>query len=293
MKRFFLVLCMLLLPSLACAKVKAVASFSVIGDMVRQVAGNDADVQVLVGPNGNAHEYEPTPADARLIADANIVFVNGLGFEGWMERLIASAGYKGRVVAVSTGVKPLTALGHEDPHAWQDVANAKLYAANIRDALAAMDKDHAADYARNAAAYIAQLDALDAWIQARIATVPPQKRKVISAHDAFGYFAARYGVTFIAPLGMSADSQPSAADIARIIDAVRKQDIAAVFLENMADPRLMEQIKQDSGAHLGGTLYSDALSAMGGPAADYIAMQRHNVAELVAAMQENPGKLTH
>ncbi|HEU5047756.1 MAG TPA: metal ABC transporter substrate-binding protein [Rickettsiales bacterium] len=292
MKALLISMLVLLLPMQASAqhKLKVVASFSVLGDIVHQVAQNDADVQVLVGPNGNAHEYEPTTADARMIADADIVFVNGLGFEGWMQRLIASAGYKGRVVTVSAGVKPITTLGHEDPHAWQDVANVKLYAANIRDALAQTDMEHAADYTRNADAYIAQLEALDTWVKAQIASVPPQKRKVISAHDAFGYFAAHYGVVFIAPLGMSAESQPSAADIARIIDAVRKQDIRAVFLENMADTRLMEQIKQDSGAHLGGTLYSDALSPPHGPAADYLAMQRHNVAELVAAMQENPGK---
>ncbi len=278
--------------ALADGKPKVVASFSILGDMVREVAGDNVELTVLVGANGDTHEYEPTPADGKTLAQADVVLVNGLGLEGWMERLIQSSGYKGRMAVATAGVTVLQGGEHggSDPHAWQDVKNGKMYVANIRDALMAADGAHAKLYQANAQAYMLKLDMLDEWVRAQIATVPAAKRQVISTHDAFQYFAKAYGVTFIAPLGMSTEAQASAADMARLVDQVRAQKITAVFFENMTDSRLIAQLEKDAGAHVGGTLYSDALSAASEPAPSYVMMFKHNVPQLVAAMKLNPGK---
>ncbi len=286
--RFLLLLVSLMaipLHAHAQRKLHVVASFSVIGDMVRQVAGENVDLKTLVAAGGNVHEYEPTTADARILANADIVFVNGLGLEGWIKRLIVASGYKGRVITLTRGVAAEIIAGQEDPHAWQDPRNAITYATNIRDALIAADTQDAGQYRSNADAYVRKLLALDAWGAGEINKVPKDKRKVICQHDSFGYFAQRYGVEFISPLGVSMHGQPSAAMMARIIDQVRKQKITAVFLENMSDPRMMRQLQEDAGGRIGGTLYSDSLSSPSGPAPDYITMFRHNVTELVSAMQ--------
>ena len=266
------------------APIPVVATFSILGDFVREVGGEAVDVAVIVGPDGDAHVYEPTPADGRKLQQAKLVFVNGLGFEGWLDRLIAASRTKARVVVASAGVKPRRLEGHPDPHAWQDVANARRYVENIRDALKSADPARAALFEARAGAYLQKLDALDAEVQAAIEKIPKERRRVVSTHDAFGYFSARYGVEFIAPQGVSTESEASARDVARIIDAVKKEKVAAVFLENVLDPRLARSISADSGAKLGGELYSDALSPPDGPAPDYIAMVRHNVKELVEAL---------
>jgi len=272
------------------APVKVVASFSIIGDMVHQVGGDNITLTTLVGPDGDAHMYQPTPADAKAIASADLVIVNGLGLEGWIGKLITSSGYTGDIVPAIRDVKPLSFSGEglaQDPHAWQDVANAKRYVATIRDALATADPAHANDYRVNAARYTSELDALDGWVKSEIARVPVNSRKVITSHDAFQYYGKAYGVEFIAPLGLSTDSEASARDIAALIDQIRKAHVRALFLENMTDGRLMRQLETDGGAHIGGTLYSDALSTAGGPAPDYMAMMRQNTAALINGMLKN------
>ena len=284
----FLTLLCLPLSGKAEQPLKIVASFSIIGDMVKQIAGNDADLKTLVGANGDAHEYEPTAADAKTIAQADIVFINGLGLEGWIERLIKSSGYKGKVITLTAGITPLKKGTHEDPHAWQDIENAKIYVRNISATLQTANPTQSKKYKENTDAYINKLTEVDGWVKQKISKIPPEKRKVISMHDAFQYFARQYGIEFIAPLGNSTESDVSAADMARIIDAVRKRHITAIFLENMTDSRLIKQLESDAKAHIGGTLYSDALSEPDGPAADYIGLFRHNVAALTAAMQNNP-----
>ncbi len=261
-----------------------VASFSIIGDLAKEVGGDRVAVSTLVGPDGDAHVYQPTPADGRRIAEAKVIFVNGLGFEGWLERLIGAAKGKGAVVALGKGVAARADEQGSDPHAWQDVANAKIYVAEIRDALVAADPDGAATYKANAAAYLARLDALDAEIVRTLAAIPQERRRLVSTHDAFGYFSARYGVEFIAPQGVSTEAEASARDIARIIDSVRRNKVAAVFLENISDPRLARRISTETGARLGGTLYSDALSGPEGDGGTYIDMMRHNVRELAKAL---------
>jgi zinc/manganese transport system substrate-binding protein len=275
-------------------RVKAVASFSILADLVRAVGGDRVDVTSLVGPNGDAHVFDPAPADAGRIADASIVVVNGLGLEGWLDRLIKASGTRARVVVATQGVQPIDsteserhgdhARRHADPHAWQSVANARLYVANIRDGLTGVDPDGRETYAANATRYLAELDALERDVTAAIARIPPERRRIITTHDAFGYFAHAYGVTFIAPQGVSTSSEASAKDVARIIRQIRAEKVPAVFLENVSDPRLMQRIAAESGARIGGKVFSDALSEPGGPAPTYLAMMRNNMRAFDAAL---------
>jgi zinc/manganese transport system substrate-binding protein len=270
-------------------KLKAVATFSILADFVKNVGGDRVDVQALVGPNADAHVYQPSPGDAKALADAKVIFTNGLGFEGWIPRLIKASGTKAPMIVATKGVSPRKAddshgHGDADPHAWQSVTNAKIYAANIRDALLAADPAGKSAYEANAAAYLAKLDALDAEVKAAIEKIPPDRRRIITTHDAFGYFAASYGVAFIAPQGVSTESEVSARDVAKIITQIKKQKIPAVFLENITDDRLLKRIGAESGARVGGTLYSDALTDEQGPASTYIDMMRHNVKQLAQAL---------
>ncbi|AMN39814.1 metal ABC transporter substrate-binding protein [Rhodoplanes sp. Z2-YC6860] len=275
-------------PAHAGDRLKAVASISIIGDLVKNVGGDRVDVATLVGPNSDAHVFSPTPTDAKTLGAAKIVFVNGMGLEGWMTRLVAVSGAKLSPVVVTTSVKPRQAEegGHHavDPHAWQSVANARIYIANIRDGLKTSDPANAATYDANAKAYLDKLDALEREVREAIGKIPADHRKIITTHDAFGYFGQAYGVEFIAPTGVSSDSEPSARDIAKIISQVKRQKIPAVFMENISDPRMMQQIARETGARIGGTLYSDALSGASGPAATYVDMMRNNVRELVKAL---------
>lgn len=288
--------CATLLPAASARaqdKLHVIASFSILGDLVRNVGGERVQVGILVGPNGNAHVYAPSPGDAKSVADAKLVFVNGLGFEGWLERLVKASGTKAPIIVATKGIKPRERAGdrghdHDhgpaDPHAWQSVANAKVYVANIRDALVSADPAGKAAYEANATAYLDKLDALDNDVKAAVAAIPADRRKVISTHDAFGYFQQAYGVEFIAPQGVSTEAEPSARDVARIITQVKKQKIPAVFLENITDARLMQRIAQESGARIGGKLYSDALTDEKGDAPTYIELMRHNIKTLSAAL---------
>lgn len=275
-------------PALA-APVNAVASFSILGDMVKQVGGERVAVTTIVGPNADTHVYEPKPSDAASVAHADIFFVNGLGFEGWMDRFVQSTGYKGPLVVASDGVKSHTMVDEgetvTDPHAWQSLKNGILYAQNIAKGLCTVDADGCSTYQANAKAYEAQIDALDAQVRAAIAAVPEAKRKVITTHDAFLYFGEAYGVQFLAPEGISTDAEPSAADVARLIEQIRSEGVTALFIENMTDSRLIEQIASETGVRMGGELYADALSGPGEGAETYLDMFRHNIGLLIPAMQ--------
>ena len=288
MKRCLLWLCLALImtasPARAADRLNVVASFSILGDFVRKVGGDRVSVTTLVGPDSDAHVYSPTPADAKRIADAKLVFVNGLGFEGWLPRLVKSAGGKASIVTATSGIAPLKLGSDADPHAWQSVVNAKLYVANIRDALEAADPANAEAFKSNASRYLADLDALDREVRAAVAQIPDSRRKVISTHGAFGYFAAAYGVQFIAPVGVSTESEASARDVAAIITQIRTAKIPAVFMENISDPRLIRRISAETGARVGGTLYSDSLTAEKGDSPTYIAMVRHNIKALTSAL---------
>jgi zinc/manganese transport system substrate-binding protein len=266
------------------APLKVVASFSILGDFVKNVGGNRVEVTTLVGPDGDVHVYTPTPADARKIADAKLLIVNGLGLEGWLPRLLEAAGGKASIVTATSGIAPLKLGSDADPHAWQSVADAKEYVVNIRDALAAADPADAGFFRQNAQTYLAKLEALDGEVRQAVDRIPLSRRKMISTHDAFGYFAARYGIEFIAPIGVSTEADASARDIAKIIAQVKAEHIPAVFLERISDPRLMRRISAESGAKIGGTLYSDSLTDEKGDAPTYIDMVRHNITTLTSAL---------
>ena len=286
------------------ASVHVVASFSILGDLVRQVGGDRVKVDVLVGPGADAHVYQPTPAQARQVAGAQVLFSNGLGFEGWMTRLMKSAGYKGQHVVVTDGAdvigspdKP-TAHGKadhkdhshahhhggKDPHAWQSVPNAIIYVKNIAKGLCSADAAGCDSYQKNAATYTGQLQALDAEIRSAWGAIAPGERKVITGHDAFGYYAKAYGVTFLSPQGISTESEASAKGVARLVKQIKAENVRALFVENISNPRLIEQIGRETGIKPAGELYSDALSPTGGPADTYLRMMRYNTTMLTRAV---------
>lgn len=296
--------------------VKAVASFSILGDIVREVGGDDVSLTTLVGPDGDAHEYEPTPGDAKKLSAAQVLFVNGLDFETWLPKLTKASGFAGKTVVASQGVTPRKFAGHgdagkhddhdhdhdhhdhghgredghhhhgdADPHAWQNLANGVIYARNVAEGLAAADPAHADNYRQRANAYIAKLQALDANAKKTFSAIPAERRKVVTSHDAFGYFGDAYGVAFISAMGVSTDAEPSAGEVAAIIEQVKRERVPAVFVENITSPKLVQQIARETGAKVGGTLYSDALSKSGQPGATYLEMFEWNVRQLAAALQ--------
>jgi zinc/manganese transport system substrate-binding protein len=278
----------------AAEKVKVLASFSILGDLVREVGGEQVDVDLLVGPNVDMHDFRPSPADSRKFSDTKLVVINGLGLEGWADRLAKASGYRGARLVASKGVKALA--GHEhghgegghgryDPHAWQDVGNVKIYVTNIRDALIGIDPANKAAYQQNAENYLKQLDALDRDIRVAWADIPKQRRRVITSHQAFDYYGNAYDVEFLGARGMSEDAEPSARDIARLIQQIKKEKIKAFFVENISSNRLLDRIAQDTGATVIGTLYSDALSPPGGPATTYIDMMRYNTRAITDALR--------
>ena len=285
-------------PAMANEPLPVVASFSILADMVKQVGGPHVEVTSLVGPNSDAHVFDPTPADAKRLAAAKLVVVNGLGFEGWLNRLVKSSGYKGPVLTASKGVKtiPMAASDHghshghkhshvaPDPHAWQSLLNARQYVENIRVALSAAMPAHSADFQARATDYLKQIDALEKSTLARIAAVPMERRRVITSHDAFGYFARAYKVTFYPLQGLSTASEPSAADIVRIVNEIKKNKVTAIFAENISDPRVLERVAKDTGAKIGGTLYADALSVPGTQADTYLKMFELNMSTIVAGI---------
>jgi zinc/manganese transport system substrate-binding protein len=311
--------------ALAADKVKVVASFSILGDMVREIGGEHVELTTLVGPDGDAHVYEPTPSDARAVGAAQLLVVNGLQFEGWLPRLVETAEFKGNEVVATAGIAPIPfgaeehedhaageaehkheagEAGHEDhahaaadgdhaghdhgsndPHAWQDLSNGLVYAENIVKGLSAVDPENAADYRAKGDAFIAEIKAMDAEVKAELRTVPEAQRKVVTSHDAFGYFARAYKIDFLAPEGVSTDAEASASDVAKIIDQIRHEGIAAIFVENVSDPRLIERISTETDAKIGGTLYSDALSGPDGAAPTYLKMFQNNIQQIIKALK--------
>ena len=271
-------------PAATPAPLQVVATFSILADMVREVGGPAVAVSALVGPNADAHVFEPTPSDVRRMARADLVVANGLRFEGWIERLITASGYRGKVVVASAGITPLQLNGGADPHAWQNLANGQRYAETIRAALVAAAPARAAEINERASAYQQRLIALEQDTRSRIAALPEARRRVITSHDAFGYFAAAYGVRFIAPRGWTTGSEPSAEAVARIVRQARETKASALLVENISDPRLIERIAREAGLKVGGALYSDALSAPGTAADTYVHLFEHNVRTLVEAM---------
>jgi zinc/manganese transport system substrate-binding protein len=285
------------------AQLKVVASFTVLGDLTQQIGGDDVSVTTLVRADGDTHVYQPTPNDAKALKEADVIIINGLGFEGWMSRLIESSGTKAPVITASQGIaKTLTMAekeeeghhdhhhhhGSTDPHAWQSLTNGRVYVKNIAAALQKADPANSKDYAERASKLDAELAALDTWVEKEIASVPAEKRRVITTHDAFGYFADAYQVTFLAPTGFSTDDEPSAKEMKNLIQQIQSGKTRALFLESMGNPNIIKQLAAETGAVVGPALYTDALSTENGPAATYQKMMQYNVTALVKAMQQNP-----
>lgn len=287
--------------SLAADKLAVTASFSILGDLVRVVGGDRVKVSHLVGPNQDAHVFEAKPSDAKALLQSQLLVSNGLGFDPWAPKLATSVGYQGLAVVASKGLKPLTdavkpaakghghghAHGEADPHAWQNPNNVVLYVRNIAAALSQLDPASANTFKANAAAYVQELQALDVWAKAQFSAIPAAQRKVITSHDAFGYLAAHYQITFLSPQGISTEAQPSAQDVARLITQIKREKIRAVFLENMSNQQLLTQLSQDAGTTVGAKLYADALSGPDQPGATYLRMMRHNVTQLATGMRLN------
>ena len=268
--------------------IRIVVSFSILEDIVHEVGGSDVAVTSLIGRDANEHVFEPSPDKVRLLAQARLFVVNGLGLEGWVTRLIQSAQYRGPLVVATVGIEPIaTPEGSADPHAWQDPRNGIIYAKNIMRALAGIDPEHAEAYQQRLRGYEAQLDALDQRVRERLGEILPEKRRVITTHAAFAYYGKAYGVAFTAPEGLNTESEPSAKTVAELIRQIRREGVKALFLENISDPRLMETIARETGATLGAPLYSDALSMQDGPAPTYIRMIEYNTAALKEGMLKN------
>ena len=303
--------------------IDVVASFSILANITEEIGGPLVNVTTLVGPDADSHVFNPSPADAKSLARAQVVVINGLGFEGWIDRLVKSSGFKGTLVVASNGVKPLGFKeetkshapeqkdshdhGHKhshkpktdhgkhdhakhdhgevDPHAWQDLKNGKIYAENIRAALVAVLPAARDEINARTKRYIDQIEALDQDSRMRLSAVPAEQRRVVSSHDAFGYFAQAYGVEFFAVQGWSTDREVSAADMSTLIREIRKDKVHALFVENMSDPRLMQRIAEETGVRVGGKLYSDALSAPGTAADTYLKMFSSNVNTILQALE--------
>ena len=297
--------------------IPVVATFSILGDMVNRIGGEHVSITTLVGPDGDTHAYQPTPADAQAVSEARVLVVNGLQFEGWLDRLIDASDFRGVRVVATEGIEPIAyehgagSLAHDgeadhdkyaeaddheghdheghdhgafDPHAWHSLRNASVYVDNITAALIRAAPEKAREFERNREAYVDELEALDSEISETVARLPESRRTIVTSHDAFQYFGRDYGLTFIAPQGLSTESEASAQDVARLIRQIRDQGIRAVFIENVTDNRLLERIADETGAFVGGTLYSDALSGPAGPAPTYLDMMRHNAMTLTRAL---------
>lgn len=281
----------LLAPGLASAKtLETVASFTVLADVVKQVGGSHVHVKSLVGPNGDPHEYEPSPDDAKGLKSADLVFLSGEGLESWFERLVKASGYAGKPVIVSDGIRThdMTEDGRTvtDPHVWNSAANVIVWVSNVEKALSAADPQDAAAFRANAEKYQAELKTLDAYAKHAIAKVPEDRRKVLTSHDAFGYFSSEYGVTFLSPVGLSTENEASAADVAKLIDQIKREGVKVYFFENSNDPRLIRQIAEATGARPGGELYVESLSPADGPADSYAKMFRYNIDQIVKAISK-------
>ena len=287
-------------PAGAGDKIKVVTTFSVIGDMVANVGGDHVDLVTLVGPRGDTELFKPSLADGKNVAEAKIVFMNDLNdeFEPWLEPLLKQVKFGGTKIVVSRGAKTYTSTEERAPrsksaeeeidqHAWLDPKNGVIYVKNIAAALAKSDPANASDYRARAAAYIKELQTLDGWAKAEIASVPPTKRRVLASHDSLQYLAKAYGITLLSINGWTNNSEPSAAELASLTQQIRREGIHALFLDSITDPRAMQQVSKETGAAIGGTLYGDALSEPGGDADTYLKMLRHDVTTLKAGMLKN------
>ncbi|MGC6537358.1 MAG: metal ABC transporter solute-binding protein, Zn/Mn family [Candidatus Puniceispirillaceae bacterium] len=281
---YFAIAAMMVSASPSLAKINVVASFSILGDMVEQVAGDKANVTTIVGPDADAHLYQPNTGDGVAVADADLIITNGMGFETWSTTLIESSGTKAKIAVATDGIAPLLVDGEIDPHAWNSLLNGMIYVTNIEAALSAVSPENAPTFKANADAYRAKLQMLHNHALAEIAKLPQEKRIVVTAHDAFGYLENAYGLTFLAPQGIDTDAEPSAKELAALISFLNETGAGALFVENISNGDLIAQISRETGLTIGGRIYSDALSVKGSPATSYLAMFTHNLELLTATL---------
>ena len=289
-----LALCAATTASMAADKLPVMASFSILADLVRIVGGERVAITTLVGPDEDAHVFEPKAIDVKNMLQTRLLVVNGLGFEPWAQKLVKAAGYKGQTVVASQGIAARTLHADKgrthaetDPHAWQDPTNVVIYVRNIAAALSKLDPGGALSYQNNSDAYVKELQTLDVWAKGQFAALSADKRKVITSHEAFGYLAAHYQLRFMAPQGVSTEAEPSAREVARLIKQIQREKIRAVFVENMSNPKLLAQLAKDAGVTMGSSLYADALSGPDKPGSTYLKMMRHNVTQLMTGMRKN------
>jgi len=297
--RLLTVLCLpLLLGLTACSsrdssvarsgKPIVVATFSVLGDLVKIVAGDSVEVVTLVGPDGDAHTFEPTPKDGVSLAEADVIFENGVGFEAWLDKLYSSSKSKAKRVVVSEGLRLRTLENEHDPHLWHDVKNAIHMVGVIRDKLAEADPPNADKYRANAAAYLDRLNTLDAWVVEKVGTLPKAKRKLVTSHDTFGYFADRYGFEVVGSGLESVSteaSDPSPAAFAKLVGEIKAAKVPAIFAENVHNPKLMERLAKEAGVKVAPPLFTDALGKPGSEGDTYEKMMRYNVSTIMDALK--------
>lgn len=265
--------------------IRVVTSFSILENLVAELGGNRVDIKNLVGRNSDAHIYQPKSSDAVAIAKADLVIMNGLGFEGWIARLMDNNGYAKKRLVASQGVQTLMTDDEVDPHAWQSFQNIKIYIDNITQVLIEIAPQYKQEFDRRNEALMQKVRLLQQELSQKINAIPKSQRLVVTSHDAFAYLGREFDIQFIAPVGFNTDSEPTASDVAKLIDQIKSQGIKALFVENISNPRLMKQIAAETGVVIGGSLYSDALSEVDGPAATYLEMMRHNIESLVKALK--------
>lgn len=285
--RFFLLLSFLFFSTASMAKPLVVTTFSILQDMVHEIAGDKIDLKNLVGPNQDAHVFEPRPENAKDLTHAKLVIKNGLGFEGWLDRLIQASGFHGQVVVVSKGIRPIVhgKRRFADPHAWHSLENAQIYVDNIVEGLSTLLPEEAKYFEARGEAYKKQLKVLEEKTRRELDPIPVEQRKVICNHSAFDYLGREFDITFFAPLGISTDAEPSALAVAKLIERIKKEKIHVMFVENISNARLLEQISKETGITIAGVLYSDALSEPGTEADTYLKMMEFNLSALVKAFQ--------
>lgn len=273
------------------SSIRVVTSFSILEDLLKELGGEHVSVVNLVGRNSDAHIYQPKPSDAVAIASADLVVFNGLEFEGWITRLIRNSGYKNKQLIASEEVDAIKNGAEIDPHVWQSFHNIRVYIQNITSALITLRPRHADEFTQRRQQYLQHLNRLEERLRAQIAEVPADKRIVVTSHDAFGYLGREFDIRFLAPLGLSIEVEASAEDVAAIVDQIREQNVRALFVENINNPRLLQRIAAETNIAIGGRLYSDALSEVDGPADTYLNMMQHNIGSLIAAFN-SPLKLS-
>lgn len=289
MKKLFTLLLLVTIQLLTFAqdKVNVVASASIFRDMAEQVGGEYVNTQSIVPIGADPHTYTPKPSDAKLVTEADLILINGLTFEGWINELIENSGTKAKVVLITEGVRPITSLVYDnasDPHAWMDALNGVVYVQNIASALATVDPKHSAEYIKNAEAYKKEIKQADAYIKKQIQSIPADKRVLITSHDAFQYFGRAYGIELNAIQGISTEAEARAKDVQRVIQTIRQKNVPAIFIESTINPKLLKQISDDTGAQIGGELFADSLGEEDGPGGTYIKMLTHNAEVITNAL---------